>query len=66
MMIYYVLFFITLDLIVDNIMLMFIVKHVDQMEEDFNDMKQEHEHIFNIMRKYVDVLDKIQQEDDLK
>ena len=39
MMIYYVLFFITLDLIVDNIMLMFIVKHVDQMEEDFNDMK---------------------------
>ena len=62
MMIYCVLFLI----IFDNIMLMFIVKHVDQMEEDFNDMKQEHEHIFNIMRKYVNILDKIQQEDDLK
>ena len=61
-MIYCVLFLI----IFDNIMLMFIVKHVDQMEEDFNDMKQEHEHIFNIMRKYVNILDKIQQEDDLK
>lgn len=34
-MIYCVLFLI----IFDNIMLMFIVKHVDQMEEDFNDMK---------------------------
>lgn len=62
MMIYCVLFLI----IFDNIMLMFIIKHVDQMEEDFNDMKQEHEHIFNIMRKYVNILDKIQQEDDLK
>ena len=62
MMIYCVLFLI----IFDNIMLMFIIKHVDQMEEDFNDMKQEHEHIFNIMRKYVDILDKIQQEDDLR
>ena len=62
MMIYCVLFLI----IFDNIMLMFIVKHIDQMEEDFNDMKQEHEHIFNIMRKYVNILDKIQQEDDLK
>ena len=61
-MIYCVLFLI----IFDNIMLMFIVKHVDQMEEDFNDMKQEHEHIFNIMRKYVNILDKIQQEDDLR
>lgn len=61
-MIYCVLFLI----IFDNIMLMFIIKHVDQMEEDFNDMKQEHEHIFNIMRKYVDILDKIQQEDDLR
>lgn len=61
-MIYCVLFLI----IFDNIMLMFIVKHIDQMEEDFNDMKQEHEHIFNIMRKYVNILDKIQQEDDLK
>lgn len=62
MMIYCVLFLI----IFDNIMLMFIIKHVDQMEEDFNDMKWEHEHIFNIMRKYVDILDKIQQEDDLR
>ena len=62
MMIYCVLFLI----IFDNIMLMFIVKHIDQMEEDFNDMKQEHEHIFNIMRKYVNILNKIQQEDDLK
>lgn len=62
MMIYCVLFLI----IFDNIMLMFIVKHIDQMEEDFNDMKQEHEHIFNIMRKYVNILDKIQQEDDLR
>lgn len=62
MMIYCVLFLI----IFDNIMLMFIIKHVDQMEENFNDMKQEHEHIFNIMRKYVDILDKIQQEDDLR
>lgn len=61
-MIYCVLFLI----IFDNIMLMFIIKHVDQMEENFNDMKQEHEHIFNIMRKYVDILDKIQQEDDLR
>lgn len=62
MMIYCVLFLI----IFDNIMLMFIVKHIDQMEEDFNDIKQEHEHIFNIMRKYVNILDKIQQEDDLR
>ena len=65
-MIYYIIFFIILDLIIDNIMSILIIRHIDQIEDNFEDMKQEHEHIFKIMKKYVDILNKIEQEDDLK